>query len=230
MNSHIRGLGLILALSFFSSACVTVYQPLSNLHRPVVVDTQVANFEGMNLTFHCIPKDFLNASGAKLLCRKVSTLFTNQGAKVHTITTVGADVLMDDEPAPPADLTIEIRARRLHDQKNPVLYVLHAVSFSLIPAIQEYTFVQEVEIRDDSNFLLVSDSMTGRFVRYMGAGAWVGNKVLDWTIREEEDKLTGDRAKEDFSKDFYGQLSQMVFNAKMRRQVLQESVSTAGRP
>jgi hypothetical protein len=232
-----RAVGVVVALQIVASGCVAVYQPMSGLHRPVVVDPQVANLQDVRLTVHCVPKDFLDEKGAAVLCRKVATLFENQGAEVHTITTVSRFGDPEDEeldepetrPAvpPPTDLTVELRARRLHSAYNPLLWVLCIGTLTLVPTFGEYTFVQEVEVRDASGFLLASDSLKGRLVRYFGLGAWAGNKLLDLVWREEEDELTGDRVREHLSKDLYGQLSQIVFNAKMQWQVLQQTAPAA---
>ena len=53
----------------------------------------------------------------------------------------------------------------------------------------------------------------------------MGNKFLDIAVREKSEKLTGDRAKKDFSNDFYRQLSQLAFNAKMHWQVQKEATA-----
>ncbi len=41
------------------SGCVTVYEPLVSLQRPVVIDPEVGNFEGQHLLVRCIPGDYL---------------------------------------------------------------------------------------------------------------------------------------------------------------------------
>ena len=71
----------------------------------------------------------------------------------------------------------------------------------------DYTFAQDVTIRDENGFLLAKDTLTGRVMMRMG-------------FFEE--------AKDDFTRDYYGQISQMTFNAKLRRQVLRESQARAG--
>jgi hypothetical protein len=77
-----------------------------------------------------------------------------------------------------------------------------------------------VTIHDSSGFVLATDSMQGRFVRYSGAAIWFANWVLDLGFRSENEKLSGDSAARHFSNDFYGQLSQLVFNAHVRSVVL----------
>ena len=72
-----------------------------------------------------------------------------------------------------------------------------------------------------SGFLLATDRYRGRLVERFGAGVWVGNWVLDRFIREPEERLTGEAASTDLSNDLYRQLSQLVFNARMRQEALQ---------
>ena len=52
---------------------------------------------------------------------------------------------------------------------------------------------------------------------------WLGNRILDRLIREDADEVTRDAAKNDLSDDLYRQLSQMVYNAKVQWQLLQEA-------
>lgn len=199
-------------------SCLTVYQPMSGIHRPVVVDTEVANFAGEALNIHCIPKDFLSPQQASSLCEKLRILFENQGATVATIT---SRALLEEARLPNPDaMTLEISARMLHHETNPVLWSLSFMTLTLIPGIAEYTFVQDIKIRDSSGFLLVSDALKAKFTRYFGLSTYFGNIALD-LVRDEKDKLSDDHVKTDFSNDFYPQLSQLVFNAKMRQQVLQ---------
>ena len=101
-----------------------------------------------------------------------------------------------------------------------------------MPAVSESTFAQEVVIRDGSGALISSDTLQGRIVSRFGVGTWGVNKVLDLGWREPADELTGDAAKRDLSQDLYQQLSQLVFNAKMRWEVSQRGtvVPGGGRP
>ncbi len=218
------------------TGCVKVYQPVSGLHRPVVVDPQLANFQDVRLTVYCPPGELVDPEEARALCRKVGTLFENQGARVSSYTTdrrLGDDPLGGDptagggdEPGEPAptDLIMELRGRQVHQATNQLSWLLFIGTFTLVPAVSEFTFAQDVVIRDESGFLLLSDTLQGRIIRYSGAGTYFSNKLLDWFWREEEDKLlVDDMPHSDLSADFYGQLSQLLFNAKLRWQVLEEA-------
>ncbi len=227
----------VLAVVGSTSGCVRVYQPMSGLHEPVLVDTRVANFQDVSLTVHCVPGDLLSRYEASALCRQVGRLFENQGAVVRTVTTVGIldDGLQGDALSerpegavePTTDLTLEIRSRQVHKSHYPLSWVLSVGTFTLLPGVREATFAQDVTIRDEHGFLLVSDSLQGRLTERFGLGPWVGHKILDITVRDDDNKLTGDAAERELSTDMYGQLSQLTFNAKVQWMILQESAATA---
>ena len=224
----------ILALAGLVGApgCVHVYQPMNGFHRPILVDTQAPNFPDLNLTVVCLPGELVNRTESRHLCQRVGKLFENQGAKVTTVTSdrrFGEEALEDDgseEEAPvehPTDLVLELRARRLHLTSEPLSWIFCIGSATLIPAVTEATFAQDVEIRDGTGFLLIRDSMEGRLVRTFGVGSWLGNKLLDLVWRKKDQRISGKAAHRDLSADLYGQLSQLVFNAKMRWTVLREA-------
>lgn len=227
-SGGLRG-ALCLASALQVGCAVHVYQPLSGLHQPVLIDPSVANFQDLNLAIYCPPGDHLDGGEAGALCRKVGVLFENQGAVVTTAT---RDRRLADEAPPPgepgeeaaprADLVLELRTTELRTANDPVSWLLCWGTFTLVPAVTESIFTQEVIIRDGSGFLLESRSLRGRIVRSFGLGTWLGNKALDLVWRDKEDELTGDVAKRELSADLYQQLSQLVFNAKMRSQVLSE--------
>jgi hypothetical protein len=207
-------------LAVLSSGCVTVYQPLVSLQRPVVVDPRIPNFEGQRMLVRCIPGDYLQLDDAVQLCRNVSALFTNQGAQVETEVPRMGTSAPEGQGEAKADLIIDLKARLVHEENSGLLWTLSALSFTLIPAITEFTFAQEIVIRDSSGFQLASDTLQGRFVRYTGVGLWAVNSVLDLLVRSDAEELTGDAPKKDFSRDFHGQLSQLAFNARMRSLVM----------
>ena len=103
------------------------------------------------------------------------------------------------------------------------MWALCYASFTLVPAVSEFTFAQDAVVRDGSGFLLATDTVQGRIVRQFGGSVWLGNRILDRLIREDADEVTRDAAKNDLSDDLYRQLSQMVYNAKVQWQVLQEA-------
>lgn len=228
---------LVLPWLLVAQGCVVrVYQPMSGLHRAVVVDPQLPNFADTRLDVHCVPGGLLNEAQASALCQKVGALFENQGAQVRTHISAGRDEdeafeeAGDEVPvegevamAPRTELTLELRAREVHESKHPLSWVLCIGSFTVLPGVLESTFAQDLVVRDANGFLLVSDSLEGRLVHRFGAGPWLGNAIFDlW--RDDADKITGPRAEKELSADLYRQLSQIVFNAKIQAQVLQPTV------
>jgi hypothetical protein len=215
------GRGLLLLWGVLLSGCgVTVYQPLSSLQRPSIVDPRLANFEGMRLLVRCVPGDYTQAPDAELLCRKVGVLFRNQGAKVETDVPRNGNSSRSLEGGAQPDLIVDLSSRLLHKETSGPLWALTALSFTLIPAFTEYSVAQDVTIRDASGFLLASDSLKARFIEYFGAGMWGVNWLLDALVRPTEEELTGEAPARDFSRDFYAQLSQLAFNARVRSDVL----------
>ncbi len=206
--------------------CVTVYQPVAALQRPVTVDPAAKNFDGVHLLVRCIPSgDGADHGESEDLCNNMNALYTNQGAKV--------DIEIPDEegggvtraegadaPTEKPDLIIELKARRIHSENSPILWFLCYASATLIPAITEATFAQEVSIRDADGFVLVNDTLQARFIRYFGLAYWAVNGLLDLIVRPKGEGLIGNNHKTDFSRDFHGQMSQLAFHATMRAKVL----------
>ena len=222
----------MLGLALGASGCVYAYQPMSGLHRPVVIDTTVANFTDLELDIYCPPAGKLTTNEAAGLCRKVQVLFENQGALVRTsvLDRVPTDDAASVEDGPPRSvhLSLELRPREVHESSDPLSWLLCVGTFTLAPAVTEDTFAQDVIIRDEDGFLLLSDTLRGRIVRRFGIGAYGGNKLLDLVWRDDDEELVGDIAYRELSADLYQQLSQLVFNATMRATVLDEGPPAAG--
>lgn len=218
---------LLAALLIGNTACITVYQPLSGLHAPVLVDPALGNFDGLRILVHCIPKDILEDQAARL-CQRVGQLLENQGAEVETVATIGRiqdDASIeegegDEKPRTEVDLVVELRARHVHENTDTLMWTLSFLTLTLAPGISENSFVQEVMIRDGKGSPLVNGELRGRIVRYFGLGYWASNKLLDLIARDDDEELTAEQMRKSLSEDLYEQLSQMVFNANMRRRVL----------
>lgn len=205
-----------------TTGCVHVYQPVAGLNAPVVVDTGAQNFTELNLEVVCNQGELLNRQEARVLCQNTATLFRNQGAQVTTRLGRERAYTQEEQGEPrPIDLTVELTSREVHTFKDPVMWTLCVLSASVVPAVSESSFALDVVVRDGTGFLLASDSLEGRIIQRTGVGVWALNKALD-VGREEKDQLSEDVAKQDLSNDLYGQLSQMVFNAQLQWEVLQE--------
>lgn len=210
----------LVALCLGPGCFVTVYQPLTSLQRPVVVDPQLANFEGLNLLVRCVPGEHLDFSASQQLCRQVSTLFRNQGAEVEIEVPRDGRSYPRDEEAKRPDLIMDLSARLLDEERSTLLSILSGLTFTLIPSVTDYSVAQDVTIRDSKGALLATDTLQARFVEYFGVGIWSVNWVLDLTVRPDDEEFTGDAPKKEFSRDFYGSLSQLLFNAHVRSVVL----------
>jgi hypothetical protein len=221
---------LLALLGTVLAGCVTVYQPLVSLQRPVPIDPQLANFQGQRLLVRCLPGEYLPASDALRLCFKVRNLFAVQGAEVEVEVPVEGRSSGAGQAERKPDLSIELRSRLLHREDSKILWFLSFASFTLVPTIAEFTFAQEVTIRDSAGFVLASDSLQGRFVRYFGFGIWAVNNALDFLVRSDEEKLTGKQAEQEFTRDFYRQISQLTFDAHMRSLVLRGFQPRPGPP
>ncbi len=224
-----KRLGLPLALAGSLCGCVTVYQPLVALQRPAVINPELNNFEGLRLMVRCLPSDYTDTGDSEVLCQNIRTLFANQGAEVELEVPEG-DLPTREEPAARPDLVLELTSRAVHSENSSLQWLLFYASATLIPAVTEETFAQEVVLRDADGFLLGSDSLQGRFIRYVGLGYWGINALIDLIVRPKDEQLTGNAAKADFSKDFYGQLSQLAFHARMKQKVLRSFEPLAGTP
>lgn len=216
-------------VALFASGCVsntltqsvTVYQPLTSLQKPTAIRTSETNFAGQRMLIRCIPGGGMNATEAQRLCSKLSALFSNQGAQVDvSVPRAGGGGVTELVAGARPDLVMELSTRLLHESNPPYMWVACWLSCGVIPAYVDTSIAQDVSIRDADGFELASDSLQARFVEYHGLGIWAVNRSLDLLVREESEKLTQNAAAKDFSRDFYRQLNQLVFNAKVRAAVL----------
>lgn len=198
-----------------------------------MIDTDVANFPDVNLDIYCPPGDLLTSAQANELCRKVGILFENQGAQVRTSSRDrrleemerGGETLESEAKVErPIQLILELRAREIHQRDDTLSWLFCYMTATLAPGVSESTFAQDVTLLDGSGFVLLSDTLRGRIVKRFGLGPWAGNKLLDY-LREDKEKLSGDVANRDLSADLYQQLSQLVFNAARRAEVLGEGTA-----
>ncbi|MEZ4239896.1 MAG: hypothetical protein R3F59_27850 [Myxococcota bacterium] len=219
------------ALALLLGGCVHYYQPMADLHRPTVIDPRLPNFSDVSLTVRCEPGDLITVQDASALCRKVATLFENQGATVATaLGGEEAEAVGDDDDdtqqaaAPAGDLTgltLVLRSRKVHASYHPLSWVFFTASFTVLPGVNETTFAQDVVVRDPTG-ACSRRNFEGRIVDRVGFGSWFGNTLADWLDRDKEHRLTGDAMDEHLSHDLYRQLSQTVFNAKMQWEIQEQ--------
>ncbi len=234
LPTPVRLAGLAALLVVCGQGCVVrVYQPLAGLHRPIALDRRVQNFLDTQLDIHCFPGDALNNARAGVLCDKVTQLFENQGATVHSEVGAGEPAEVDGggpletvelvaEFDPRTRLVMDLRARETSASSHPFSWLVFVASLTILPGVMDSSFAQEVIIRDSSGVLLVSDTLEGRLISRYGFGVWFGNRVMNLT-RKKPERLGADAAEQDLSKDLYAQLCQDAFNAKMFAKVLELS-------
>lgn len=99
---------------------------------------------------------------------------------------------IEGEAPAKGSLNVHVSGRLIHQTTSDFLWW---------ERVLDYTVAQDISVRDETGFLLLEETLTARFVTEMG--------------------FTSD-ADARFSDDFYGQLSQIALNAKMRRLVLRE--------
>ena len=111
-------------------------------------------------------------------------------------------------------------AKLIHQHDDLALAILCAFSFTLVPAIGEMTYGQEISIRDAQGFMLAQQSFQERFIESFGLGVWALNGLIDLIIRPKSEQVTGDGYKAEFTRDLHGHLAQLLYNAKVRARVM----------
>ena len=208
------------------SGCVRSYQPLTGLHDPVVVDPGARNFPELSLHVYCVPGKALKPAQASVLCQRVGLLFENQGAAVETFVedpALGSAIggAGGGAETSPADLVLALEVDAVQKSLHPVTAVLCYFSITIVPMVRETTFSQQVGGPRWFGLSSGDGSVPRPACRAFRSGGLGGNWVLDRFIREPEERLTGEAASTDLSNDLYRQLSQLVFNARMRQEALQ---------
>ncbi len=221
-HGRLRPLTLVLCGLLGASGCVTVYQPQRAIHRPVVIERAATNFAGLRVLVRCnAHKEFLPVSKASLLCGKLAQDLEQQGATTEWVVPYGASFV--EPPAfegAGADLTIEIESKIEHQYAYPLAVCLSCYTCTTLPTIEEQTFSQRVVVIGRDRSVLAEELFRERFVQYGGWGVWSLNYLLDWLVRDESQALSGDAGKKDFTRDFYGQIRQLAFNARVRGEIL----------
>ncbi|MCA2961343.1 MAG: hypothetical protein IOD12_13920 [Silvanigrellales bacterium] len=193
----------------FLPGCISVYhyQPLQGLHRSYALSYKEANFAGLTLNLSCIANTFVSESAAGVLCDKLRTVFEGQGAKV-----------LDAESGDAAfDYGLEFEATQTYHHQNAWMWPVSILLFTLFPVEQEYAFKQTVTLtRGSDGSPLRRESFEARFLWFWGAGYWGLNKLFNVTVRNDSEKVDDASMRRDFSRDFYSQVSQLVYNARTR--------------
>ncbi|MBN2801252.1 MAG: hypothetical protein JXX28_19080 [Deltaproteobacteria bacterium] len=201
------------------------------------MDPTAPNLSDVRMAVYCVPGPALSRWETNKLCQRVSTLFEHQGALVTTVEGPAADgeddALTDDERPvmeAPIALRMELRSRDLYTNNASLSWAISLMTATVLPAVEESAFAVDVVIRDGSGFLLASESLQGRLITRYGVGTWAANRAADTYWRREDQRLFGDISSHDLSEDLYRQLSQLAYNARVQRQVLEARAPAEARP
>jgi len=211
----VKGVWWVL-LGVAASGCVTVYQPLVGLHRPTAVDVRRENFVDATVLVRCHPDDSVDPGE---LCRNLRSMLSKQGATVTTEIPRAQGRIESRFSAPP-DFTIDVTSKLLAEQPAGLWWLVNIASLTLVPATSEALFSQDVTVRDAQGFLLSQENLQERFIFSFGLGIWALNGVLDLLVRPASEQVTGTVASEEFTKDFHGRVSQLLYNAQVRARVM----------
>ena len=157
-------------------------------------------------------------------------LFRNQGAEVETTVPPDGSAEGISYPSGKPELVVDLKSRVIIDREPPLLLGLSLLTCTVAPSLHERSYSQEVIIRDGKGSLLAQDTYQSRFVEYGGVGLWSINALLDWLVRSDEQDITGDGAQKDYSRDFYAQVSQLAYNARVRDRILRGSSPSTSAP
>ena len=188
------------------------------------------NLGGVDLRLRCAPSSYLTVGESAVLCRKLTSLFETQGARVRNLNDLGGleddeeeEALLAEDGPPreageePIELEVEVKSRLVNRDLSRLF--LSIASFTAVPMIREETFAQDITVRGRDGFLLLQESLQGRIVARGGVGIWAGNGIVQLFRSRKEREAR--KFKEALSADLYGRMSQVVFDARIRAEVLQ---------
>jgi hypothetical protein len=205
------------------SGCgVTLYQPMGVLQRPTAVHLDDPTFADTRILVRCLAGEDLPAGDADKVCRQVAQSLRHQGAETETVVPRRLDegLPADAFDGRGAELTVEIASRTEHSHDWPLLAAVSGLTLTAIPAVEEYTFVQDITVRARNHTVLTSDTLRARLVTYTGCLVWSVNWALDWAVRDDDNDVSGDLAHKAYSRDFYRQIAQLTHNARVRSDVI----------
>lgn len=198
---------------------VTLYHPEQGLHEPTVVDLHAKNLANTTIRVTCVSNEEVTVSEAQKVCRNVAKLLRHQGAETK-ITVPRQRQGKEQNQDGSVDLDVEIRSQIHRAHFDNLAATLSCCTCALTPTKMEQAYIHSVRVRGRNGVTLSENRMQSRFVQYTGCGVAGTNALLDFFFREDHEKLGGDVANRDFSADFYRQIAQQTFNAKMRSDVL----------
>jgi hypothetical protein len=217
-RSHQPGILIGVVALLFLSGCVTVYQPLVGLQRPYAVNPLASNnFEGTRLLVRCHDADGVEADE---LCPKLRSMFSKQGAAVSTELVRPNRSIASAPRGEAPQFIIDVKSKVISRSSSPISWILNVVSFTLVPGFMEATFGQDVVVRDGEGFILAQGGFQERFVTSFGFGVWALNGLMNWLVRPKDQQVDADGQRAEFTQDFQGHMSQLLYNARVRSRVM----------
>jgi hypothetical protein len=203
------------------STLVTVYEPQGGLRLPTRVERQAAPLSSTRVALRCLEMAtsdplarLLAANETREICTRVSRALQQAGALVTTVTNPQAEAATD-----PYDLYVDWQVRLEHEASSPWMAAASCLSCSLVPTIEQRTYVHRAVIRGRDRGVLHTHESRARFVDYDGCGIWLVTWLLDF-LRADEDKVGDPAARRRYSRDVYRQLTQSLVNARARSDLL----------
>ena len=226
----IRSSHRILLMASLSAGCAHTYQAIGGLHAPAVVDPTAPNLAGQSVHVQCTPGEGQRTAHTVLLCRHVSTLFANQGARVTltdpTTTPAASDLTGGHRP----DLSVTLVPSVAPQRSNAVGWLACVASAGLLTATTQSIFAIDTTVQDGDGFLLAQSRLEGRVVSRFGWGAWLDAVMTNQSWRPNSPQISHRAVSEQLSDDVYGQLSQLASNAASQRVIRPERIATQERP
>lgn len=221
----------LVALAVIGLGCGSVstyyYQPLSGFQAPLAVDIRKPNLDGLRIEVRASvsPQLEKTENEGTVLANAVQDFLRNQGAKVSENDSDSEKVTNSEnqnspEVSPQAlEMRLEVEVRRPFEQPNTWMWLPWVATFTLLPHKSEYILETEMRLSDGAGFLLSRQIYFARFVRYTSPAYRVLSVLFDF-FRKPEEKATVARLHQDFTADFYGQMTQQIYNARIRANVL----------
>ena len=207
----------LFVLTIILSACVSVmvYEPMARIHNPTAIDLDRKNFKNTRVALKCdMP---LDPRGRIVLCRKLLILLERQGASTY--------LLGEKEDN---DFVIHVKSKSVELEKSNMLSRMIDFVFlssgvlllGVIPTEENSWYAVDISVYDGNNALLSQEKFKFLIKEYVGPMFQIYNSFMNILLRNEDELVDTEMSKKDFSKDFYTQVSQMIFNAKQKKLVL----------
>jgi pyruvate/2-oxoglutarate dehydrogenase complex dihydrolipoamide acyltransferase (E2) component len=230
---HARGraaaaIGVALALVVVLGACpnatlVTVYEPQRGMRTPTLIERKVNPLATTRVALRCLEVPTTDpiarmfaANEARDVCGRLAKALQNAGATATVVTTLVPAARGEEDPY---DLYVEWQVKQEHNASSPWMEAASTMTCTLLPTIEQRTFVHRAVIRGRDGGVLQTHESRARFLDYDGCGVWLVTWALDF-LRDDDHKVGDPHSRQRYSHDLYTQLTQALVNARARSDVL----------